>query len=108
MGVSITSLYCQGKLCKIGFTVHPCCNDVNKGGCCETKSILLKVVDSFVKESNDAPFKVFNFENEVLSYLSLPFKLVNSTSFKAGTEHNWYETLSPGIYTYLRLCTFRL
>ena len=61
-GVSITSLYCQEKLCEIGFNVHPCCDDVNKGGCCETKSSFLKVADGFVKSHCDTLVKVLTFE----------------------------------------------
>lgn len=53
VGVTIVSHYCGGKLADKGFSIKPCCEDVNKGGCCETKSELLKVKDNFVKTSTD-------------------------------------------------------
>jgi hypothetical protein len=105
VGLSITSLYCQGELCEIGFTVHPCCDDVNKGGCCQTTSIFLKVADSFVKQSEDFSFKVFGFEKQVISYSFVPVKLNSYSAFTERIESGLWEILPPRNLTYLRLCT---
>jgi hypothetical protein len=52
IGVTMTSLYCNGKLTKTGMNVKACCNKVNKGGCCKTEIKLVKVEDIFLKTSN--------------------------------------------------------
>jgi hypothetical protein len=104
VGLSITSLYCQGELYEIGFTVHPCCDDVNKGGCCQTTSILLRVADSFVKESKDFSFKVSGFEKPVISYSIFLITLNSHTAFRETIKSKLPEILPPGNLTYLLLC----
>ncbi len=47
-GLAITSLYCSGKISKVGLKVNACCKDVNKGGCCKTKTTIVKLDDAFV------------------------------------------------------------
>jgi hypothetical protein len=106
VGLSITSLFCQGKLCKIGFTVHPCCDDVNKGGCCETRSILLKIVDSFVKESKDAAFNAIGFEKSIIPCLSLRPGVTCMATLSEGTENRARQVLPSADHIFLRLCTF--
>ena len=81
-GVAITSLYCQGKLCEIGFNVHPCCDDVNKGGCCKTETKVVKIEDSYVSSSVSYDlnkvsdiFIISDFRINILS------EIVNSSEF---------------------------
>jgi hypothetical protein len=104
-GLPLTSLFCQGKLCEIGFTVHPCCDDVNKGGCCETRSSLLKIIDSFVKESKGSAFKAIGFEKPLIPDSFLPVKLISHTAFTERIKSALPEILPPGNVIYLRLCT---
>lgn len=58
-GVTITTLYCNGKISDVGINVKACCKDVNKGGCCDTKTKIVKVEDDFV--SHPASFKFNKF-----------------------------------------------
>lgn len=51
-GVAITSLYCNGKISDVGITVKACCQDVDKGGCCDTKTKIVKVNDDFVNQAS--------------------------------------------------------
>jgi hypothetical protein len=50
-GVAITSLHCGGKIVDTGIQVKACCKDVNKGGCCSTKSKIVKVEEVFIKRA---------------------------------------------------------
>lgn len=50
-GVAITSLYCKGQISEVGINVKACCKDVNKGGCCNTTTKIVKVEDTFVSSS---------------------------------------------------------
>lgn len=105
-GVSIMSLYCQGELCEVGFTVHPCCDDVNKGGCCKTESNFLKITDSFVKQHVDIIVKTFCFDRAIFIVRQFSFqKLTLQLPIKLATENDW----PPGQKTqntYLYLRTF--
>ena len=72
-GVAMTSLYCKGKIVETGITVKPCCKDVNKGGCCNTESQVIKIQDSFVHDSYSVDVAtVFTFYTETYSVLRLP------------------------------------
>lgn len=80
-GVAITSLYCKGQISEVGINVKPCCKDVNKGGCCNTTTKIVKVEDGYVNHSNsfeftkyitlDLPSFGFSYVSEVIdiSYL---------------------------------------
>jgi hypothetical protein len=63
-GVAITSLYCQGKISDVGITVKACCKDVDKGGCCNTKSEIVKVKDAFLSTSAS-----FDFNHSIVLYI---------------------------------------
>ena len=105
-GVSLTSLYCQGKFSQIGFHVHPCCNDVNKGGCCETKSVLLKNPDSFFEKRKEISAKLFSPE-KALVYLPLSDWL---RTYRTDPRINqpYKNTYLPPQYAYVLFCTFLL
>lgn len=47
-GVAGTALYCKGELTKQGIFIKACCDDVDKDGCCNTKSKIVKIEDSFL------------------------------------------------------------
>lgn len=106
IGVSITSLYCQGALYEIGFSVHPCCDDVNKGGCCETESVFLKIVDSFVKADDDAPVKIFSLEKPVIHYLLLPLVLLRQSSSNFRIRDHWQKKHLSSHYIRIFFCSF--
>lgn len=105
-GVSLTSLYCQGKFSQIGFKVHPCCSDVNKGGCCETRSVLLKNADSFFEKRTEIPVKVFSPEKPLL-YLPLSEWLrSNHSDLRINAISK--NTYSSPPHAYVLFCTFLL
>lgn len=64
-GVAVTTLYCKGSLAEVGIAVDACCKDVNKGGCCNTQSEVLKVQDVFLSSS-------LSFDAAAISFLYLP------------------------------------
>jgi hypothetical protein len=71
IGVTMTSLYCNGKLSKTGINIKACCNKVNQGGCCKTEIKLVKVKDDFLKTSASFKLnKVFNlfYSSAYISY----------------------------------------
>ena len=105
-GVSITSLYCQGELCEVGFTVHPCCDDVNKGGCCETESNFLKIADSFVKHNVDVIVKIFCFDRAIFIVRQFSLQeLAFQSPVKLATENDC-PLGQRAQDTYLYLCAF--
>jgi hypothetical protein len=84
-GVAITSLYCKGKLSEVGIKVDACCKDVNKGGCCNTQTKIVKMDDNFVNHSFSFEFHNlvdFNFHDFGFSFVS---ELINTSYFKT----NW-------------------
>lgn len=106
VGFSITSLYCQGKLCEMGFSVRPCCNDVNKGGCCQTESIFLRIVDSFVKSDHDAAAKIFNLEKPVIHYLVLPKTFLRQAVGNFALKNHWRKKHLSFRYLRIFFCSF--
>lgn len=81
-GVAITSLYCKGQISEVGIHVKACCKDVNKGGCCNTTTKVIKVEDGFVNHSSS--FEFHNYINLDLpifrfSYVS---EVINVSYFK--------------------------
>ena len=106
VGFSITSLYCQGKLCEMGFSVHPCCSDVNKGGCCQTESVFLKIVDSFVKSDHDAPAKIFSLEKPVIHYLVLPKTFLRQAAGNFAIKNHWRKKYLSSRYVRILFCSF--
>lgn len=104
----MTSLYCQGKLCETGFSVHPCCDDVNKGGCCETKSSFLKVADGFVKSSCDTLVKVLSFERLNYSHELLAQIFPPESAVKPNVQDRGSPVACSGGCMYLYLCTLIL
>jgi hypothetical protein len=81
-GVAITSLYCNGKISDVGITVKACCEDVDKGGCCDTKTKIVKVNDDFVTHSSAYEINKhidFNFTSFHSTYGS---EAINLTYFK--------------------------
>lgn len=106
MGVSITSLYCQGKLYEVGLTVHPCCNDVNQGGCCATESVFLKITDSFIKDGHGILAKVFDFEKPVNHNLRQSERLPGLSLDKVSKMNHWRKACLSPRYMRILFCSF--
>ncbi len=88
IGVSQVALYCGGKLKEKAFAVKACCKDVNKGGCCKTKSERVKVKDNFVKTNAHFNFSILVVENGYYSF-------EHAVSFKAISFTNSYWGNAP-------------
>jgi hypothetical protein len=85
----MTSLYCKGKLSKIGINIKACCKKVNQGGCCKTEIKLVKVKDDFLKTSASFKFsKVFD-----LHYKSVAVNY--SVDLKPFYHYNYYRDKAP-------------
>ncbi|MBX9851725.1 MAG: hypothetical protein K2X86_08205 [Cytophagaceae bacterium] len=89
VGVTIASHYCGGNLVEKGFDIKPCCKDVNKGGCCETTSELMKIKDSFVKASTSFPV------NDVLAIENIFSVFELKPSFKEISYSKGYWSKAP-------------
>jgi hypothetical protein len=46
-GLTLNKMYCNGSYVKVGIAIDACCKDLNKGGCCSSKTIVIKVKDFF-------------------------------------------------------------
>lgn len=105
IGVSITSLCCQGDLSEVGFTVHPCCNDVNQGGCCATESVFLKIIDSFIKDGHGFLAKI-DFEKPLNNNLSQPESLASLSLNRVGEINHWQKVFFSSHYVRILFCSF--
>lgn len=105
-GFSMTSLYCQGDFRVIAFSVRPCCDDVNKGGCCKTESVFLKVVESFIKRGDEPPVKVFSLEKPLPHHLLLPGRFIRQSSAKFVLKNHWQKGCLSSHSLRILFCSF--
>lgn len=88
-GVAVTSLYCKGSLAEVGIAVDACCDDVNKGGCCNTQFEVLKVQDAFLSSS-------VSFDAAAIPFLFLPsVQMTCLPGFSYSSHFKTYRDKAP-------------
>lgn len=106
VGFSMTSLYCQGNFRVIAFSVHPCCDDVNTGGCCKTESLFLKVVASFIKGGDEPLAKAIGLEKSIFQYLLVPGGPMRHFSATLDVKNHWQKRCFSSLSIRILFCSF--
>jgi hypothetical protein len=89
VGITQTSYSCKGM--GEGSMVKPCCGNTGKGGCCEKKSIILKIQDVFIKNVSNSSLTTSLFIIHEQNYVTYFAPVFENSSY----SKDYWENAPP-------------